>query len=102
MSTAELQALPDPGPEQAPIPDEFGPIRPSLLSVWPSEDGYFGIDVCWSGRQCILRAVVVRRLLAEVGIVARSGNSQDGRRWELRIERVPADRVAKVIDQIIW
>lgn len=101
MSTAELRALPDPGRDQDTVP-EFGPIRPSLLSVWPSEDGYFGIDVCWQGRQCILRAVVVRRLLAENGITARSGNSQDGRRWELRIERVPADRVAKVIDQIIW
>jgi hypothetical protein len=97
---AGLRALPD--APSAPVPSELGPIRPSLLSVWPSEDGYFGIDVRWHGRECILRAVVVRRLLAEVGLEARAGNSQDGRAWELKVERVPADRVAKVIDQIIW
>ena len=84
------------------VPDEFGPIRPSLLSVWPTEDGYFGIDVCWHGRECILRAVVVRRLLAEAGIEARAGNSQDGRTWELKVGAVPAADVAKVIESNIW
>jgi hypothetical protein len=101
-AVAGLHALPNPRSEPLPIPTEFGPIRPSLLSVWPSEDGFFGIDVCWHGRECILRAVVVRRLLAESGLDARMGNSQDGRTWELKIERVPSGRVAKVIDQIIW
>jgi hypothetical protein len=84
------------------LPDEFGPIRPSLLSVWPSEDGYFGIDVCWHGRESVLRSVVVRRRLFEAGLDARPGHSQDGRTWELRIDRVPGDRVAHVIDSIIW
>ena len=58
-------------------------IRPDRLTVWPTEDGYFGVDVRWHGRECILRAVVVRRMLAEAGIEAQPGNSQDGRIWEL-------------------
>ncbi len=81
---------------------EPGPIRPDRLTVWPTEDGYFGIDVRWQGRECLLRTIVVRRMLAEAGVAAEPGNSQDGRAWELKVERVPADRVAKVIDQIIW
>ncbi|MEA2361898.1 MAG: hypothetical protein QOD71_1043 [Thermoleophilaceae bacterium] len=80
---------------------EPGAIRPDRLTIWPTEDGY-GIDVRWHGRECILRAVVVRRLLAEAGIDARPGNSQDGRLWELRVGPVPADEVARVIEAYIW
>jgi hypothetical protein len=76
-------------------------IRPDRMTVWPSEDGY-GIDVRWHGRECILRAVVVRRLLVEAGYEAKPGNSQDGRIWELRVGPIPADQVAKVIDGYIW
>ena len=76
-------------------------IRPDRLTVWPSEDGY-SIDVRWHGRECILRAVVVRRLLVEAGYEAKPGNSQDGRIWELRVGPIPADQVAKVIDTYVW
>jgi hypothetical protein len=81
---------------------EPGPIRPDRLTIWPTEDGFYGIDVRWHGRECILRSVVVRRLLAEAGIDALPANSQDGRLWELRIGPVAADEVAKVIDAYIW
>ena len=76
-------------------------IRPDRLTVWPSEEGY-AIDVRWHGRECILRAVVVRRLLVEAGYEAKPGNSQDGRIWELRVGPLPVDQVAKVIDTYIW
>ena len=81
---------------------ETGAIRPDRLTVWPTEDGYYGIDVRWHGRECILRAVVVRRMLVEAGIDAVPGNSQDGRLWELRVGPVRADQVAKVIETYIW
>ena len=92
----ERQSTPPP-----PAP-QFGPIRPDRVTVWPMDDGFFGIEVHWRGRECILRAVVVRRLLAEAGYVAQPGNSQDGRLWELRVGPVAADDVAKVIATYIW
>jgi hypothetical protein len=79
-----------------------GEIRPDRLTVWPTDDGCYRLDVRWHGRECILRAVVVRRLLAEAGIEAQPGNSQDGRLWELRVGPLPADDVAKVIEAYIW
>jgi hypothetical protein len=85
-----------------PAPNASGPIRPDRLTVWPTEDGYYGVDVRWHGRECILRAVVVRRMLVEAGIQAHPGNSQDGRIWELRVGPVPADQVARVIESYIW
>ena len=80
----------------------FAPIRPDRLTVWPSDDGSFGIAVRWQGRQCILRAVVVRRLLTEAGFPATAGNSIDGRTWEVTVSRVPADQVSKIIETYIW
>ena len=76
-------------------------IRPDRLTVWPTDGGY-AIDVRWHGRECILRAVVVRRMLVEAGLTAHPGNSQDGRIWELQVGPVPADQVAKVIETYIW
>ena len=83
-------------------PAPFGPIRPDRMTVWPTEDGCFGIDVRWVGRECILRSVVVRRLLADAGYATHSGNSADGRTWELRVTGVPADKVATLIRDQIW
>lgn len=80
----------------------FGPIRPDRLTVWPTKDGAFGIDVRWHGRECILRAVVVRRLLTEAGYPATTGNSIDGRTWQVSVSPVPAGKVAEVIETFIW
>jgi hypothetical protein len=33
---------------------------------------------------------------------AEPGNSQDARIWELRIGPVPADQVARIIEEQIW
>jgi hypothetical protein len=77
-------------------------VRPNRLTVWPMEEGFFGIDVRWHGPECALRAVTVRRLLAEARYEAKLGNSLDGREWELRIGPVPADDVASVIEKLIW
>jgi hypothetical protein len=96
------QAVPRLTPTPTALAPQFGPIRPDRITVWPMEDGFFGIDVRWLGRECILRAVVVRRLLVEAGFEARPGNSQDGRLWELRVGPVPADDVARVIATYIW
>jgi hypothetical protein len=88
--------------ERGPAPAEHRAIRPDRLTIWPIDDGMYGIDVRWHGRECILRAVVVRRLLAEAGFDAQPGNSQDGRIWELRVGPVPSEDVAKVIETYIW
>ena len=103
--SAEPLAEPQTEPDATPIslvPASFGPIRPDRLTVWPTENGLFGIDVRWVGRECILRSVVVRRLLADAGYATHTGNSADGRTWELRVTGVPADEVATLIRNHIW
>ena len=82
---------------------EAAPAKhPDRLDVWPLDDGNFVIDVRWHGRDSIVRAVVVRRLLIEAGLEAEPGNAHDGRVWELRVGPVPADEVDRVIEAYIW
>ena len=76
------QASAAPAPPSATSPPRrpahsFGD-RPDRLTVWPTEDGAFGIDVRWHGRECILRAVVVRRLLTEAGYPPRPATRSTG------------------------
>ena len=101
-ASGRLRVVGDQSEHAPPTPKDVGPIRPSALSVSPCEDGYFGIDVCWHGHECVLRAVVVRRMLADTGLQAEAGNSVDGYGWELKVSGVPGDRVGKVIETIIW
>jgi hypothetical protein len=80
----------------------LGPTRPDKLTIWPLDDGDFGLDVRWSGGAGNRRATAVRQLLEEAGIRARLQQHLDGRSWELRLGPIPGDDVAKVIDQFVW
>jgi hypothetical protein len=80
----------------------LGPTRPDRLTIWPVEDGRFGIDVRWSGGEGNRRATVVRNLLSDSGIKAKLAQSMDARGWELRVGPLPGEDVARVIDAFIW
>jgi len=80
----------------------LGPTRPDRLTIWPVEDGRFGIDVRWGGGEGNQRATVVRNLLSDSGIKAKLAHSIDGRGWELRVGPLPGEDVAQVIDAFIW
>ena len=55
----------------------LGPTRPDRLTIWPVEDGRFGIDVRGGGGEGNQRATVVRNLLSESGIKAKLAHSID-------------------------
>jgi hypothetical protein len=82
--------------------DEFCPVRPERLTVTPSGDGRYEIHVQWAGEESVLRAVFVRRALANAGIEADPASAEGGRGWALRIGPVPADRVGELIDSYVW
>jgi hypothetical protein len=89
------------GLHQAPVGNATG-VRPDRLTVWPMEEGFFGIDVRWRGPESTLRASVVRLTLLEAGYEAQVGHSLDGRHWELRTGPIPAAEVGRVIQSFIW
>jgi hypothetical protein len=64
-------------------------------------DYVFGIDVRWGGAVGNRRANVVTKLLQDAGIRGRLTQGVDGG-WEVRVDPVPGDQVAKVIDSFVW
>lgn len=82
--------------------DEYCPVRPELLEVRPAGDGRFEIHVQWSGRESVLRAVFVRRVLAQAGVESQPSTADDGSAWALRVGPVPGDRVGELIASCIW
>jgi hypothetical protein len=82
--------------------DEYCAVRPERLTVRPAGDGRFEIDVRWAGHESVLRAVFVRRALAQAGVESQPSSFEGGRVWALRIGPVPADRVGELIDSCIW
>jgi hypothetical protein len=82
--------------------DEYCPVRPERLAVRPTGDGQFEIEVRWAGHESVLRAVFVRRMLAQAGVKSHPSSFEGGRVWVLRIGPVPADRVGELIHSCIW
>ena len=82
--------------------DEFCAVRPERLIVRPADDGRFEIHVQWRGEESVLRAVFVRRVLAQAGVQAHPASADGGRAWALRIGPVPAERVGELIDSCVW
>jgi hypothetical protein len=82
--------------------DEYCAVHPERLTVVPAGDGRYEIHVRWAGRDSVLRAVFVRRVLAHEGVEAHAESAEDGRGWALRIGPVPGDRVGELIDSRVW
>jgi hypothetical protein len=82
--------------------DEYCPVRPERLTVTPAGDGRYEIHVQWAGPESVLRAVFVRRVLAQAGVEAHPASADGGRGWALRIGPVPGDRVGELIDSCVW
>jgi hypothetical protein len=82
--------------------DQYCAVRPELLTVLPADDGRFEIHAQWSGRESVLRAVFVRRVLAGAGVESHPSSVDGGPAWALRIGPVDGERVGELIDAYIW
>jgi hypothetical protein len=82
--------------------DEYCAVRPDLLRVRPAGEGRFEIHAQWSGRESVLRAVFVRRVLAGAGVESHPSGVDGGRAWALRIGPVDSEHVGELIDTYVW
>ena len=77
------------------------PTRPDRLSIWPTEDETFGIDVLYTGAQGFKRADVVKRQIESVGLAATL--RQDGERgWVVRFGPVSREDMLTVLNGYVW
>lgn len=92
--SARVPALP-------PVNADGQPTRPDKLSIWPTEDGTFGIDVHYLGPQGHRRAQVVLRQIESAGLAVslrRDGEAS----WIVRFGPVERDAMLAVLNGYVW
>jgi len=77
------------------------PTRPDKLSIWPTEDERFGIDVLYVGAQGHRRAEVVFRQIEAAGLPA--ALRQEGETgWIVRFGPVSRADMLAVLNGYVW
>ena len=91
---AGLPALPE-------VNADGRPTRPDKLSIWPTDEETFGIDVLYLGPQGKRRADVVHRQINEAGLpvlVRREGENG----WIVRFGPVNRADMLTVLNGYVW
>jgi hypothetical protein len=77
------------------------PTRPDKLSIWPTEDGRFGIDVLYLGPQGHRRAEIVVRQIHAAGLGALLREEGEGG-WIVRFGPVSREDMLLVLNGYVW
>ncbi len=77
------------------------PTRPDRLSIWPTEEETFGIDVLYTGAQGWKRADVVKRQIEGLGLAVTLRQEGD-RGWVVRFGPVSRDDMLTVLNGYVW
>lgn len=97
-------ALRAPGPPPLPPSDanpDGRPTRPDRLSIWPTDDERFGIDVLYLGEQGRRRAEIVVRQIAGAGHEVTLRDEGDGG-WIVRFGPVSREEMLLVLNGYVW
>jgi len=77
------------------------PTRPDKLSIWPTDDEHFGIDVLYVGAQGHRRAEIVIRQIEAAGVAAvLRQESENG--WVVRFGPVNREDMLAVLNGYVW
>jgi len=77
------------------------PTRPDKLSIWPTDDGTFGIDVLYLGPQGSRRARVVHHQIREAGLAAVL-REEEGTGSVVRFGPVSREDMLTVLNGYVW
>src|SRR5215216_4546282 len=103
MLAQRRRALSAPPPKLAPsaATPTGRPTRPDRLSIWPTEDETFGIDVLYVGAQGWKRADVVKRQIESLGVDVTIRQEGD-RGWIIRFGPVSREDMLTVLNGYVW
>ena len=76
-------------------------IRPDRLTIWPTEDGDYGLDVRWGGPGGIGQATTVRDACRTSGLTARLSQDVDGSGWTVRVGPLVRDEITHVLQAFL-
>lgn len=81
------------------LPAKAGPI-PDRMTIWPMEDGRYGLDATFQGLTGYERAELHRKALEEGG-VPHSFRQELGDAWTLRFGPLSAAEVGRALDAFV-
>jgi hypothetical protein len=99
MIAARSARPPLPAPSEA-NPDGR-PTRPDKLSIWPTDDARFGIDVLYIGPQGHRRAETVVRQIEAAGLTVALREEGEGG-WIVRFGPVSREEMLAVLNGYVW
>src|SRR4051812_32919944 len=77
------------------------PTRPDKLSIWPTDDERFGIDVLYVGAQGHRRAEIVARQISSAGGEV-TMKQEDANAWIVRFGPVGREEMLAVLNGYVW
>jgi hypothetical protein len=95
-----LNPPPKPLPPSAATPTGT-PTRPDRLSIWPTEEDTFGIDVLYTGAVGYKRAEIVKGQIEALGLQATLRQEGD-RGWIIRFGPVSREDMLTVLNGYVW
>lgn len=85
---------------EAALPVKAGPV-PDRLTIWPVDDGRYGLDATFQGASGYERAEHHREELTQSGI-AHSFRQELGGGWTLRFGPLKAVEVARALSAFVY
>jgi hypothetical protein len=93
------------GRRPLPAPSEANPdgrpTRPDKLSIWPTDDERFGIDVLYIGPQGHHRAQMVVRQIEKAGLAVTLRDEGESA-WVVRFGPVNREEMLAVLNGYVW
>jgi hypothetical protein len=85
---------------EAPLPIPAGPV-PDRLTIWPMDDGRYGLDATFQGATGYARAMQHERELTRLGVQHAFRQELDGG-WTLRFGPLPAAAIAQALSAFVY
>jgi hypothetical protein len=84
----------------APLPTKAGPV-PDRLTIWPVDDGRYGLDATFQGESGYARAQLHQRDLEADGVPHTFRQELDGA-WTLRFGPLRAAEIARALAAFVY
>jgi hypothetical protein len=82
------------------VPVHAGPV-PDRITIWPVDDGRYGLDATFQGESGYQRAQQHQHELDELGVTHKFRRELDGA-WTLRFGPLPAADVARALSAFVY
>jgi len=76
-------------------------LRPDRMTIWPTEQGTYGLDVRWGGRQGYNQAMLIRDSAKSSGLPVKLVQDVDGKGWTVRVGPLQRDEIARVVETFL-